>query len=108
MTNFEAASTKSDAGRLLEPPRPSACENATIDRQSMTNHETRLRAAQPNHGGGDLVRLPKAPDGFLGDHPGHDFRVVTFRDKGRHRGFDHSRTDRVDADSLGGIVERGA
>ena len=74
----------------------------------MTDHEARGWTAKPYHGCGDLFRFAEASDGFLRHHPPHDFWIVILRDESGHRRVDHSRTDRVDADALGGIVESGA
>jgi hypothetical protein len=65
-----------------------AGEEAAIDRHGMTHRKARGWAAQPYHGSGDFFRLTEASNGFLRDHPPHDFWIVILRDEGCHRRVD--------------------
>src|SRR4051812_10671299 len=79
---------------------------AAVDDHGVADRERGLLGAQPDHGGGDLLRAPHAADGLLGDDRGAAF-VGVAGEAAHHLGVDDAGADRVDADALGGVVERG-
>src|SRR5258706_15089650 len=85
----------------------SACGISAIDNERVTDHEACARAAKPKNGRGDLLRSTKSAN----RHVSHDlFHSVWFLSQHLryHRRIDRPWAHCIDADSSGGIFERGA
>src|SRR5439155_27214666 len=102
-----SAATPRDVGlcvRVTGDPRSGGL--AAVDDHCVADRERRLVGAQPEHRGGDLLGPAHAADRLLGDDGGAAF-VGVAGEAAHHLGVDNSGADGVDADVLGGVVERG-
>src|SRR6266566_9254202 len=85
----------------------STCGVSAINNERVTDHEACAGATQPKNGSGDFLRSTKSAN----RHVSHDlFHSVWFLSQHlrNHRRIDRPRTHSIDADSSGGIFERGA
>src|SRR6266487_5056496 len=97
--------------RLTQHPpneKPSsACRIATVHEERVTDHKAGTRAAEPEDGCGNLLRLAEAPDWFVLHHFVQDFGI-TADHRLHHWRLDRTWTDRVDADATGSVFEGGS
>src|SRR2546421_11753954 len=84
----------------------SACRIAAIHQERVTDHKAGTRAAEPEHGCGNLLRFTEASDGFVLHHFGQGFGI-TAGHRLHHWRLDRAWANRVDADATGGVFEGG-
>src|SRR5690348_15606142 len=82
----------------------SACRIAAVHQERVTDHKAGTRAAEPQDGCGNLLRLAQAPDGFALHHFGQDLGITTDH-RLHHWRLDRAWANRVDADATGGVFE---
>src|SRR5206468_11655614 len=80
---------------------------AAVDGQRDADDEAGAGAAQPEHGGGHLLRAAETPDGLVGGGLGA-VEVAGVDHLGHHRGLDGAGADGVDADTAGGVFQGSA
>ena len=73
----------------------------------MTDHKAGTRAAEPQDGGGNLLRFAQAPDGFALHHFVQDVGIPADH-RLHHWRLDCAWANRVDADAPGGVFEGGS
>jgi hypothetical protein len=72
------------ASKIRQQTR-SACRIAAVHEERVTDHKACTRAAEPQNGGGNLLRLAETPDSLTPQH--------TAGKPLRHRRIDHARVD---------------
>src|SRR2546428_9409896 len=85
----------------------SACGVPAIDNEGVADHEACARAAKPKNGSGDLLWLTKSANRLVSQDVFHCVWFLSQHVRNHWR-IDRPRAHSINANSSGGIFERGA
>src|SRR6266576_5756953 len=101
------AKAKAKKMRLIAVSLLSARGISAVDNERVADHEACARAAKPKNSSGDLLRLTKSANRLVSQDVFHGVRFLSQHVR-NHRRIDRPRAHSINANSSGGIFERGA